>query len=142
MKRILVASHGPLCKGLIESASLIAGDEPFKDVSCISITMSDSHEQIRSMVDELLSSFNKDDEILALTDVYGGSITTVISEYIGIRNLEIITGVNLGMFLEAVFMLEQMSIDELVKHLLNQGRNGIHYVNAELESDCEKEDEI
>lgn len=139
MKRIVVASHGKLSSGILDSASLIGGNELFGNIAHLSITMDMSHEKVREMVDKAFSAYEMDDEILALTDVYGGSITTVISEYIGIRNLHIITGVNLGMLLEAGMLLDQMEIEELVHYLMNQGKDGIRYVNEEL-SDAQGEE--
>lgn len=139
MKRIVVASHGKLSAGILDSASLIGGNELFSNIVHLSITMDMSHERVREMVDEAFSAYDMEDEILALTDVYGGSITTVISEYIGIRNLHIITGVNLGMLLEAGMLLDQMEIEELVHYLMKQGKDGIRYVNEEL-SDAQGEE--
>ena len=140
MKRIILASHGPFCEGLLNTGKMIAGEEALKDVKTISITMSDSTSDIKERIEEIFAEYDVNDEILALTDVYGGSVTSVIAEYIGERNIHIIPGVNLGMFLEACLTIEQMSMDDLVLYLLKQGKNAIHDVNAELV--CAKGDEI
>ena len=95
---------------------------------------------VKKKIDKIFAEYDVNDEILALTDVYGGSITSVIAEYIDKRNIHIITGVNLGMFLEACLVIEQMSMDELVPYLLKQGKSAIHDVNEELSS--AKGDEI
>ena len=134
MKRIVLASHGPLCEGLLNTGKMIAGEENLKDVKTISITMSDSHLDVKKKIEKIFAEYDVNDEILALTDVYGGSITSVIAEYIDKRNIHIITGVNLGMFLEACLVIEQMSMDELVPYLLKQGKLAIHDVNEELSS--------
>lgn len=134
MKRIIVASHGPLSRAIIESAALIASENAVKNIYSISVTMDTSHDEVIREVNKVFNEFDQNDEILALTDVYGGSITTVISEYIGIRSLHIITGINLGMLLETIFMLDQMEISELIEHLMQCGKDGIRYVNEELYS--------
>ena len=135
MIQIITASHGPLSEAIIKSASIIAGSDITKNLKHIQITMDTSTEEAKKLVEEALDSFDSNDEILALTDVYGGSITRVISEYIGVRKLYIIAGMNLGMLLEALFVKDSYSIEELVDYLLQNGKEGIKCVNAELNND-------
>lgn len=135
MIQIITASHGPLSEAIIKSASIIAGSDITKNLKHIQITMDTSTEEAKKLVEEALDSFDPNDEILALTDVYGGSITRVISEYIGVRKLYIIAGMNLGMLLEALFVKDSYSIEELVDYLLQNGKEGIKCVNAELNND-------
>ena len=134
MFRLLVASHGPLSKAIVESAALIAGEEAVKDIKTISITMSTSYEETKELIDQAFMCYGHDDYILALTDVYGGSITRVLSEYVGIRNLHIITGINLGMLLEALFAKDMYGKDELITYLMKNGKDGIQYVNDDLQN--------
>lgn|GEM_PF-4886724 len=134
MFRLLVASHGPLSKAIVESAALIAGEEAVKDIKTISITMSTSYEETKELIDQAFMCYGHDDYILALTDVYGGSITRVLSEYVGIRNLHIITGVNLGMLLETLFAKDMYGKDELITYLMKNGKDGIQYVNDDLQN--------
>ena len=134
MFRLLVASHGPLSKAIVESAALIAGEEAVKDIKTISITMSTSYEETKELIDQAFMCYGHDDYILALTDVYGGSITRVLSEYVGIRNLHIITGINLGMLLEALFAKDMNGKDELITYLMKNGKDGIQYVNDDLQN--------
>ena len=134
MFRLLVASHGPLSKAIVESAALIAGEEAVKDIKTISITMSTSYEETKELIDQAFMCYGHDDYILALTDVYGGSITRVLSEYVGIRNLHFITGINLGMLLEALFAKDMYGKDELITYLMKNGKDGIQYVNDDLQN--------
>ena len=134
MIHLIVASHGPLSASIVKSASLIAGSSSIADIKTISITMETSVEEVRQAVETILESFDENDKILALTGIYGGSITRVISEYIGVRKLDVITGVNLGILLEAIFMKDTMEYDELVSYLIVNGKNGIRHINTELES--------
>lgn len=135
MIQIIIASHGPLSEAIVKSASLIAGNEITKNIKHIQITMDTSVTEAKQMVDKALKSFDVNDEILALTDVYGGSITKVITEYIGVRKLYIITGMNLGMLLEALFVKDNYTIEALVEYLLQNGKDGIKCVNAEVSNE-------
>lgn len=139
MVQIIVASHGPLSVSIVKSASLITGSSSVADIKTISITMETSVEEARKAVETVLGSFDENDEILALTDIYGGSITRVISEYIGLRKIDVITGVNLGILLEAILMKDTLEYDELVNYLIENGKNGIRHINTELESEGDEE---
>ena len=139
MVQIIVASHGPLSVSIVKSASLITGSSGVADIKTISITMETSVEEARKAVETVLGSFDENDEILALTDIYGGSITRVITEYIGLRKIDVITGVNLGILLEAILMKDTLEYDELVNYLIENGKNGIRHINTELESEGDEE---
>lgn len=139
MVQIIVASHGPLSASIVKSASLIAGSSSIADIKTISITMETSVEEARKAVETVLDSFDENDKILALTDIYGGSITRVISEYIGVRKIDVITGANLGILLEAILMKDTLEYDELVNYLIENGKNGIRHINTELESEGDEE---
>ena len=139
MIQIIVASHGPLSVSIVKSASLITGSSGVADIKTISITMETSVEEARKAVETVLGSFDENDEILALTDIYGGSITRVITEYIGLRKIDVITGVNLGILLEAILMKDTLEYDELVNYLIENGKNGIRHINTELESEVDEE---
>ena len=58
----------------------------------------------------------------------------MLSEYVGIRNLHIITGVNLGMLLETLFAKDMYGKDELITYLMKNGKDGIQYVNDDLQN--------
>ena len=90
--------------------------------------------ETKELIDQAFMCYGHDDYILALTDVYGGSITRVLSEYVGIRNLHIITGINLGMLLEALFAKDMYGKDELITYLMKNGKDGIQYVNDDLQN--------
>lgn len=139
MVQIIVASHGPLSVSIVKSASLITGSSGVADIKTISITMETSVEEARKAVETVLGSFDENDEILALTDIYVGSITRVITEYIGLRKIDVITGVNLGILLEAILMKDTLEYDELVNYLIENGKNGIRHINTELESEGDEE---
>ena len=131
MVQIIVASHGPLSASIVKSASLIAGSSSIADIKTISITMETSVEEARKAIETVLDSFNENDEILALTDIYGGSITRVISDYIGVRKIDVITGVNLGILLEAILMKDTQEYDELDNNLIENGKNGIRHIKTQ-----------
>ncbi len=129
----MVASHGDLSNAILRSAALIAGDKGLQDYVHIEVDLNDSREKIRKMVDDAITAWQPDDEILVLTDIIGGNVTNILSEYISTHNIHIITGMNLGMVLETLFADESTPIDELIETVLTMGKKGIRYLNEQIE---------
>lgn len=130
MRHFLVASHGALSNAILQSAALIAGKKGVNNYIYIAVELNDSREKVRQIVNEALETWRPEDEILVLTDIMGGNVTNILSEYISIRNIHIITGMNLGMVLETLFSDECTPIDELVETIVSMGKMGIKYVNG------------
>lgn len=141
MRRFVLASHGPLSAAILSSAGLIAGSNAFADFGCIQVAMEDSGETIREAIDRIFSAYAPEDEIVALTDVAGGNVTNILTEYVGKRSLHIVAGMNLGMVLEAGFSAEDTPAAELVETLVDMGKTGVKYINAALGGQI-TEDEI
>lgn len=138
MRRYLVASHGSLSCAILESAALITGEEKIKNFIHIKVESNDSREKVKDYVDTYLNKWENGDQILVLTDIKGGNITNILSEYISIRDLHIITGMNLGMVLEVLLSDERMPIEELAESLVTIGKNGIEYLNTTLQKEEEE----
>ncbi|MBW8352007.1 hypothetical protein K0H71_21635 [Bacillus sp. IITD106] len=135
MRRFLVASHGTLSHAILQSAALIIGEEKINNFVHIGVELNDSHDKVKSSIDAYLNSWGDEDQILVLTDIMGGNITNILSEYIGVRDLHIITGMNLGMVLEVILSDEKTPIEELAESIVNMGKTGIEYLNITLQKE-------
>ena len=69
------------------------------------------------------------DEYLILCDLYGASPCN--SALMGFRytNYRILTGLNLGMLLEALFSLDAGTLDDVCDQLVQKGKEGITKVH-------------
>ena len=117
------------------------GQEAFSGFRSISVIMSDSRETVMGRIDQLFSQYDPEDEIIAITDVFGGSITNALTEYISLRKLHIVAGMNLPLVLEAGLSDESTPVEELVKNLQATGHEQILYVNDMIDQN-NGEDEI
>lgn len=130
MRRFLIASHGHLSSAILQSASMIAGKNRTNSCVHIGVEQDDSRDKVKDRINQVLDAWNTDDEILVLTDIIGGNVTNILCEQIKVRNLHIITGMNLGMVLEALFAEEETPIEELAEDIVAMGKTGIKYVNT------------
>lgn len=125
MRHIVVATHDRLACGFVDALSLIAGEEQAKRIHPLCMTMGKEPEQFVKEVAQFLADKEQEDEFLIFCDLYGASPCN--SSLMGFRytNYRIITGVNLGMLLEALFALDTGDLDELCDQLVQKGKEGI-----------------
>ena len=121
---ILVLSHGSLAKGLVEAACMIAGKPPKLEYVCLE--EGEGPDSFRRKVDAALKTLGEGD-VLFLLDLFGGTPSNVASmiflehaqaDAAGRQSFALVTGVNLGMLLEAVNNQGNMGAEDLASHLL------------------------
>lgn len=96
---VVIVTHGNLGKELLATAGLIVGDIPA--TKALSVQTNESAETIRSHMEEAISAVDADnDGAIVLTDMFGGTPANVALSFLGERNVEVITGVNLPMLLK------------------------------------------
>lgn len=132
MKKILLLTHGDFCKGIKSSLDVIISDSSMVDV--LSVSVSDSPEEIRNNIQSYIDSIDKDIPIFIITDIPAGSTTTNAVQYLLYRdNIHLITGLNLGMLLAVALQpIEEGNIKENVHELLEDAKNTLVYVNDML----------
>ncbi len=96
---VVVITHGNLSEHLVATASMIMGDS--ENVIPITFSSRDSLEELREKAKEAVSKY-EEEGCLILTDLMGGSANNISVELMNGKNIEVVTGVNLPMLLEAV----------------------------------------
>ena len=104
MKHIYVASHGHFARGLVNSLSLLIGDEHGVIPVCAYDEDIVTTEQLEQTLEHLIVQANGD-EVVIFTDLLGGSINnSAVSVLMRHRNVFVVAGINLTLLLE--FLLE------------------------------------
>lgn len=124
MINILLLSHGKLAEEFLNTAKLIMGEQ--QGVHALGLGASESIEDFINRIIIEYSKLNNSNEILVLTDLYGGTPTNaaiygLLNKY---KNIEILTGLNLPILLEAIIRRNQ-SMVELIINLKKTGAEGI-----------------
>ena len=130
---IVVASHGGLARAMLDSAAMICG--PVRDAVAVDL----QPEQSPEAYSEALRSAMGDDgrPVLILTDLLGGTPHNVASlicresRGTGLFTASV-SGVNLGMLLEAATSVESLDADTIAQ-LVDAGRASIVDVMRHLE---------
>lgn len=134
--KILLATHGNLGKGLLESYQMISGEtENIKTVKLTKSGIGDFREKLRNQLNELTVT----EKVLVLCDLKGGTPYNESFMY-SLENpgkIEVVTGVNLPMLIEIGFLAESgTETSYLVDTAVNVGKESIE----KLESSDEDED--
>ncbi|MCF0111680.1 MAG: PTS sugar transporter subunit IIA [Erysipelotrichaceae bacterium] len=108
MLKIFLSSHGHLASGLKSSLDVLLGNSD-------QVTVFDAYVDDRLVSDELdkfYETVTEEDEVLLLSDLYGGSVNSKMVEYLVKPNTRLVAGVNLALVLELA-MKPSISDDEL-----------------------------
>ncbi|HPX32068.1 MAG TPA: hypothetical protein PLT36_01000 [Erysipelotrichaceae bacterium] len=120
MRQIIVASHGKLAEGIVNSANFFGIDE----IDFIEQTMEDSNFMKRA--EELLIKYQSK-KIIVFTDIAGGSVNQIFTMLLNQYDFYLITGVNLGMLLEV--SLRQEINEEAIREIVETTKNQIIFMN-------------
>ena len=119
---IVVITHGNLAQTLVETASMIMGEQ--EALHAVSFPAKESletlKEKLQAVVEPTLPT-----GCLILTDILGGSASNVCYDYLQAENVQIVTGVNLPMVMEALNSRDQGGIAELGPKVQSGGARGI-----------------
>lgn len=134
MVGIILASHGDFAKGILQSGSMIFGEQ--NDVSAVTLMPSEGPDDIKAKMKEAISSFKNQDEILFLVDLWGGTpfnqANSLVEEHQD--KWAIVSGMNLPMVIEAYssrFSME--SAKEIATSIIKTAREGIKAKPESLE---------
>lgn len=119
MINIILASHGSLAEGMVDSVSMLYGKpECFHSVCLRAEDVAEAFgERIESLLD-----LNVDNIIL--TDILGGTPFNqgmLLSERYS--NVRVVAGMNLGMILELLMQREVLSLSDCVDYIVNVGKD-------------------
>lgn len=132
MVGIILASHGDLAKGVLNSGEMIFGNQ--ENIQAVSLLPSEGPEDIKRKMEEAIQTFENQDEVLFLVDLWGGTPFNQATALIeGHENWCIVTGLNLPILVET--FASRMSMEkatEIAVHVLRTGREGVQILPKEL----------
>lgn len=127
MKHIYVASHGHFARGLVNSLSLLIGDEHGVIPVCAydeDIVTTEQLEQTWSIIVQA-----NGDEVVIFTDLLGGSINnSAVSVLMRHRNVFVVAGINLTLLLEFL-LCEEATTEAAIIYATSAARESIVFIN-------------
>ncbi|MCV2519815.1 mannose/fructose/sorbose PTS transporter subunit IIA [Melissococcus plutonius] len=134
MVGIILASHGEFAKGILQSGSMIFGEQ--ENVQAVTLMPSEGPDNLKDKLQQAISQLEKETEILFLVDLWGGTpfnqMNNLYEEHKD--KWAIITGLNLPMLIEAYSSrLSMNSAQEIAAHLVTAAKEGIKIKPESLE---------
>jgi mannose/fructose/sorbose-specific phosphotransferase system IIA component len=132
---IILITHGELSDELLKTSKLIMGEQT--NVHAVSFTAKESLETLKQKTSEAIEQY-KDSGCLILTDIMGGSATNVCVDLLKKEKIQIVTGVNLPMLLEAIGYRDSSNLEELAKKVQESGIRSIINLKEFFEKRAQK----
>ena len=128
---IVIVTHSQLGDALIEAAEFIIGNRPDALVS-VSIDLTESAEVLRTRIDEGIKKVQSKDGVLILTDMFGGTPSNLSYSFLEEGRIEVISGVNLPILIQAANTRSKMDLNTLAVKLEEFGKKSISLASSIL----------
>lgn len=143
MNRIILASHGSLSAGMLDTVQMVMGDLPNV---CAVATTRDETENIVQKTSRLLDSFPLEDTVYILTDMLNGSVNndmlSLVAKY---PEITVICGMNACLVLSIADAEEPLTAEEL-EEILGQARGQLmdctRQLREAMNNNTDEEDDL
>ena len=134
MVGIILASHGDFAKGIMQSGSMIFGEQ--ENVQAVTLMPSEGPDDFRAKLQKAISKLDNADEVLFLVDLWGGTpfnqSNALFEEHKD--KWAIVSGLNLPMLIEAYgARLSMQSAHEIAAYIFKPAKDGVKVRPEELE---------
>lgn len=141
MRHYIIASHSHLAEGMVSALELIVGKiDNLSFYNAYTEEETGDNEHFKEKIMREINSIPKEDDIIIMTDMFGGSVNNELLELCKIKNCHLVTGMNLLLVIGLCLGSEEEPINEQIHRLVEEAKTGIIYCN-ELNSDSEFENE-
>lgn len=139
MVGIILASHGEFANGILQSGSMIFGEQ--QNVAAVTLMPSEGPDDVRAKMEAAIATFENQDEVLFLVDLWGGTPFNQANNLLEAHKDKwaIVAGMNLPMVIEAYASRFSMNTaHEIAAHIIATAKDGVKVKPEELESAEEK----
>lgn len=125
MLKLFLASHGRFASGIQSSINILTGSNG-------NLTVFDAYVDEKSLEVELNKFYETvaaEDQVILLSDMYGGSVNSIMYMFLSKPNTRLVTGVNLNLVLTLAY--EEEVSDEALYTIISECRDGLRLVEQE-----------
>ena len=122
---LLLLSHGPLAEALRETIRILEPDE-HDDVGALSLKWDESAEKASRRLEKAIAACDKGGGVVLITDLFGGTPSNLALAFLEPGRVEIVSGANLPMLINArALARDGRSPGEIAHTLVERGRRAI-----------------
>lgn len=104
MNYFILATHSDFSLGMKNTVKMLTGID--EQVSAFSLYEGDSVKNLRRSIEIQIDNYKKDDKILIITDIPGGSVNNILLDKVENENIFLLSGLNLPLILNLVLLPE------------------------------------
>lgn len=127
MRHYLIAAHSYLPEGFEGALDMIAGKQEHVNVYCAYVT----GEHFIDLMKEKIESIGTEDDIIIMTDLYGGSVNNECIDFLEYENVHLVSGINLLLILELILSNPNEKIARTIRRCVEAAKRGIIYCNED-----------
>ncbi len=136
-KKIIIASHGHFASGILNSLELIYGEH--HSITALDCYVSQSFD-LATSVKRLIEQY-QENELIIITDLFGGSVNNEFLQYIDRPNLYLIAGLNLPLLIEIATQIDRAdSTPKLIRRALHDSKAMVQFCNESIKTMIEEEE--
>jgi len=120
---IILVTHGSFGEELVNTAEMIVGKQ-----DCVETIAMQYGSSLSEVADEIEKSIEKYEAAgsIVFTDMFGGSPSNISMAYLGSKNVEVVSGVNLPMLIKAFSVRkENKSLTAICDDCAESGKSSI-----------------
>lgn len=137
MKQFLLASHGKFAEGILGSFQMILGDAPNITVLCAYTKKNE--ETLEHTVKKIICERNRKEDLIVVTDVFGGSVNNEFMKYLNEPGVYLVTGMNLPLLLE-LYSNQNMESRDMIRLAIASAQNNLKFCTDLLQVKGEEEE--
>ncbi|MDD9148884.1 PTS sugar transporter subunit IIA [Sporolactobacillus sp. CQH2019] len=111
---ILIVTHGHLCEEIVKSAEMILGK--LQNVYTFPLVEGEEPQELRDKIRAVLDK--APDNSILLADMFGGTPANALAYFSQQKKYTVVSGLNLGMLIEAEMIRSQDNYSNIAEHLL------------------------
>lgn len=128
---IVIVTHSQLGEALVKAAEFIIGSRP-GSIESVSIDLSENSEKLRGKINRGIKKVMEQEGVIILTDMFGGTPSNLSYSFLEEGRIEVLSGVNLPILIQAVNMRKKMELDQLAANLEAFGKKSISLASGIL----------
>jgi PTS system mannose-specific IIA component len=129
---IVIVTHAQLGEALIGAAEFILGQRPAA-IESITIDLSENAEKLRAKIVQGIKKVAGQNGVLILTDMFGGTPSNLSYSFLEEGRLEVLSGVNLPILIQAVNLRKKdIELGQLASDLEAFGKKSISLASGIL----------
>ena len=140
MAQIIIASHGSLAEGMVDSICMVAGGVADR-VETYSLHPGENPNDFYETLRERVAA--SDEQFIIMCDIKGGSVHNALFRLTELPNVVVFAGVTLAMALEVILTVQDKMTPEQAQQVLAAAREGVTVqVGGALPADEEEDEEF